>query len=118
MAGDAAERMSDRLRADLKAAMRARDTVATATIRMLLGAIDNAQAVPVDPVRRPSAMNKFGESAIEVPRLELSPDDVQAVLRGEIERRRSMAEEIRGFGRSGEADRAIAEAEIIRRYLG
>ncbi len=117
MTGDAAEQMSDRLRADLKDAMRARDIVATKAIRALLGAIDNAQAVPVAQGHQPWVRNKFGESAIEVPRLTLSSGDVQALFLREIESRQAVAEQVRLYGRDEEADRAEAEGEIIRRYL-
>ena len=39
------------LRDDLKAALKARDRVATAALRSTLAAIDNAEAVPADLYR-------------------------------------------------------------------
>lgn len=117
VAGNAADRMSDRLRADLRIAMRAREAVTVSVIRALLAAIDNAQAVPIDPTRQPAVLSKFGDEAIEVPRLALSTDDLMALLHREIAHRQTVADEIRPYGREEEADRAIAEAEIIARYL-
>ncbi len=61
--------------------------------------------------------NKFGEDPVEVPRLALSTDDLTVLLQREIEHRRTVAGEIRPYSRDEEADRAIAEAEIISRYL-
>lgn len=118
MADDAAQQMSDRLRADLKEAMRARDIVATKAIRALLGAIDNAQAVPVDQGYQPWVRNKFGEGSVEVPRVVLSAEELQALLLQEIESRRAVAEQVRDYGRADQADLADAETAIIRRYLG
>ncbi len=108
--------MSERLRVDLKVAMRARYVLAVIAIRALLAAIDNAQAVPVGQERKPWVRNRFGEDAVEVPRLRLSPDDLASLLGREIENRRRVAAEVRPFGRDEEADRALAEAEVIQRY--
>jgi uncharacterized protein YqeY len=118
MMDDAAETLRIQLRADLKLAMQARNGVATRVLRLLVAAIDNAQAVPVDPDDRSGGLNRFGDGAVEVARTSLSEADVQALLMGEIDARETAAETFRGLGRGEQADLLYAEAEIVRRYLG
>ena len=75
-----------RLRAALVEARRSRDTVATSTVRTVLAALDNAEAVPVDSVRAAGAVEDsargVGES--DAPRRVLSDADEPAILEAEI----------------------------------
>lgn len=87
-----------RLRTDLNTAMKARDQVTVSTLRMVLSA---AQVASVT-----------GDEAVE-----LSDDQVVAVLRSELKRRAEAAELYDGAGRVEQAASERAEAEVIERYL-
>jgi uncharacterized protein len=87
-----------RLHADLNAAMKARDEVTTATLRMALTAITNAEVA--------------GKQARE-----LSDDEVVTVLGHEAKKRREAAEAYDAAGRAELAGRERAEGEVIDRYL-
>ncbi|SDC41500.1 hypothetical protein SAMN05660690_1343 [Geodermatophilus telluris] len=90
--------LKDRLRADLTSAMKSRDELRTATLRMVLAAV--------------SAEEVAGKEARE-----LSDDEVLAVLRREAKRRREAAEAFGGAGRAEQADRERAEGEVVAGYL-
>jgi uncharacterized protein len=90
--------LKERLRADLTASMRDRDEVRTATIRMVLTAITNAEVA--------------GAAARD-----LSDDEIIGVLSKEAKKRREAAEAFRDGGRRDSAEREDAEAEIIAEYL-
>jgi uncharacterized protein YqeY len=87
-----------RLRSDLTAAIKARDELRTATIRMVLSAITNEEV--------------SGSSARE-----LSDAEVEKVLAREAKKRREAAEAFAGAGRTELADRERAEGGIIDEYL-
>lgn len=87
-----------RIRADLTAAMKARDTAVTGTLRMVLAAITTAEVA--------------GSTAKE-----LDHDEVVAVLGKEVKKRHESVEIYRGAGRDELADKEAAEAEIIEKYL-
>jgi uncharacterized protein len=90
--------LKERLRADLTTAMKARDELRTATLRMVLTAV--------------SAEEVAGKEARE-----LSDDEVQAVLRREAKKRREAAEAFEQGGRAASAARERAEGEVIAAYL-
>ncbi|MFP5370712.1 MAG: GatB/YqeY domain-containing protein [Actinomycetes bacterium] len=90
--------MKQRLRADLTTAMKARDELRTATLRMVLTAV--------------SAEEVSGREARE-----LTDDEVQAVLRREAKKRREAAEAFAGAGRAEQAARERAEGEVLADYL-
>ncbi|TVR21464.1 MAG: GatB/YqeY domain-containing protein [Ilumatobacter sp.] len=90
--------LKDKIRDDLTAAMRDRDTVATSTLRMVLAAITNAEVA--------------GDSAVA-----LDDDAVVAVLAGEAKRRNEAAEIYESNDRPEAAASERAEAAIIARYL-
>jgi uncharacterized protein YqeY len=94
---DAGE-LKARIRADLTAAMKARDTLTTGTLRMALAAITNAEVA--------------GEVAKE-----LTDDEVVAVLGKEVKKRHESIEIYRSAGRDELADKESAEAEVLERYL-
>jgi Uncharacterized conserved protein len=87
-----------RLQADLNAAMKARDELTTATLRMALTAVTNEEVA--------------GKAARE-----LSDDEVLRVLTREAKKRREAAEAFDGAGRAGLADRERAEGTVLDRYL-
>jgi hypothetical protein len=90
--------LKEQLRADLTTAMKARDELRTATVRMVLTAV--------------SAEEVSGKEARE-----LSDDEVQAVLRREAKKRREAAEAFAGAGRAAQAERERAEGEVLADYL-
>jgi uncharacterized protein YqeY len=90
--------LKDRLRADLTTAMKARDELRTATLRMVLTAV--------------SAEEVSGKEARE-----LTDDDVLGVLRREAKKRREAAEAFGSAGRAEQAARELAEGEVLADYL-
>ena len=90
--------LKDRLRGDLTAAMKARDTVRTRTLRMALTSV--AQAEVAGPAAR-----------------ELSDDEVIAVLTREAKRRREAAGAFAAAGREEQAAAERAEGAVLDAYL-
>ena len=90
--------IKQRLQADLTTAMKARDEVATSTIRMLRSAITNAEVA--------------GDAAIE-----LTDDQAIAVLQSEAKKRVESAEVYEQNGRAESAAKERAELAVIERYL-
>ena len=90
--------LKERLRTDLTAAMKGRDELRTATLRMVLAAV--------------SAEEVAGKEARE-----LSDDEVQAVVRREAKKRREAAEAFASAGREEQAAREQAEGEVLAGYL-
>jgi uncharacterized protein YqeY len=87
-----------RLRDDLNTAMKARDELTTATLRMALTAITNEEVA--------------GKSARE-----LDDDEVLRVLVREAKKRREAAEAFAAAGRDELAERERAEGTVLDRYL-
>ena len=90
--------LKERLRADLTGAMKSRDELRTATLRMVLTAV--------------SAEEVSGAQARQ-----LSDDEVQAVLRREAKKRREAAEAFAAAGREEQAARERAEGNVLAGYL-
>ena len=90
--------LKDRLRADLTTAMKSRDELRTATLRMVLAAV--------------SAEEVAGKEARA-----LTDEEVQAVLRREAKKRREAAEAFAGAGRAEQAERERAEGDVLAGYL-
>ena len=90
--------LKERLRQDLNAAMKARDNVTTATIRMTLTAITQEEVA--------------GAAARE-----LSDDEVVRVITREGRKRREAAEAYDSAGRTDLAERERAEGQVLQRYL-
>src|SRR5439155_18435691 len=87
-----------RLQGDLSAAMKSRDELTTATLRMALTAITNEEVA--------------GKTARE-----LSDDDVLKLLLREAKKRREAAEAFDAAGRAELAERERAEGTVLDRYL-
>ena len=90
--------LKDRLRSDLNTAMKARDELTTATLRMALTAVSTEEVA--------------GKAARE-----LSDDEVLKILGREAKKRREAAEAFDGAGRSELAERERAEGTVLDRYL-
>ena len=91
-------RLEDQLQHDLTAAMKARDEVATSTLRMVRAALMNAAVA--------------GAEAIE-----LADEQVIDVLRSEAKKRTEAAEVYAAAGRTESASKELAERAVIERYL-
>lgn len=83
---------------DLTTAIKARDQLRSATLRLTLSAIG------------------YEETAGDTHR-ELSDDDVRKIITREVKKRRDAAEAFAGAGRAESADRERAEAEVLTGYL-
>ena len=90
--------LKERLRADLNAAMRARDQVRMRTLRMALSSITTEEVA--------------GASARQ-----LSDDEVMKVLTREARKRREAAEAFGAAGRDDQAAAERAEGEVLAGYL-
>lgn len=90
--------LKERLQADLTAAMKARDELRAATLRMAL------TAIRVEEVSGKSARV-------------LEDAEVVGVLTREAKKRREAAEAFDGGGRPDRADRERAEGEVLAGYL-
>jgi uncharacterized protein YqeY len=90
--------LKDRLRSDLTGSIKARDTLRSSTLRMVLSAITHAEVA--------------GKESRE-----LSDDDVVGVLSTEAKKRREAATAFADAGRTELADKETAEAAVIADYL-
>jgi hypothetical protein len=90
--------LKERLQADLRTAMKQRDEVTTATLRMALSAV--------------TAEEVSGRAART-----LSDAEVERVLAKEIKKRGEAAEAFAGGGRPESAARERAEAAVLQAYL-
>ncbi|HWH30694.1 MAG TPA: GatB/YqeY domain-containing protein [Mycobacteriales bacterium] len=90
--------LKDRLQADLTAAMKARNELTTATLRMLLTAVGTEQVA--------------GKAARE-----LSDEEVLKVVAREAKKRREAATAFRDAGRADRAERELAEEQVLAAYL-
>jgi len=86
------------LQADMRAAMKARDELATSTLRMALSAIRNAEVAGAEA-------------------RELTDDQVIGVLTKEAKKRREAADAFAAAGRAESAEKERAEGEVLARYL-
>jgi uncharacterized protein YqeY len=90
--------LKDRLTGDMRAAMKAREEATTATLRMALAAVRNAEVA--------------GDTARE-----LSDDEVLAVLAKEAKKRREAAEAYAQAGRDDLVAQEQGEYEVLAAYL-
>ncbi|HEY5880377.1 MAG TPA: GatB/YqeY domain-containing protein [Nakamurella sp.] len=90
--------LKERLRADLTTAMKARDTLTTATLRLALAAITNAEVAGTEAKA-------------------LSDAEIIAVLNKEVRKRGEAAEAFAGAGRAEQAAKERAEADVLSGYL-
>lgn len=90
--------LKDRLHSDLNVAMKARDEVVTATLRMVLTAVTNEEVA--------------GKAARQ-----LSDDEVLKVINREAKKRREAAEAYDAANRTELADRERAEEQVLQGYL-
>lgn len=90
--------LADQLRADLTAAMKRRDDVATSALRMVLAGVKEASVA--------------GKEAKD-----LTDDEILKVINKEVKRRDEAAEAFRNAERPDRADREQAERDVLAAYL-
>jgi len=90
--------LKETIKADLTTAMKSGDETGRSTLRMALSAITNAEVA--------------GDQAVE-----LSDDQVVAVLQAEAKKRSEAAEIYSGAGRADAAQKELAELAVLERYL-
>ena len=90
--------LKEQLQADLTDAMRSKDDVRRATLRMVLTAVKDEEV--------------SGAAARE-----LTDDEVLKVLSREAKKRREAAEAFRSGGAQERADREVAEGAVLETYL-
>ena len=90
--------LADQIRSDMTAAMKRRDEVATATLRMAMAAIAEASVA--------------GKEART-----LDDDEVTRLLNREVKKREEAATAYRDAGRADRADRELAERDVLAAYL-
>ena len=96
------------MRADLLAAMKAKDEVRLKVLRATLAALGNAEAVDVASAPK---------GATEVPRHELTDDDVRSVIEAERAELEAAAVELAANDRQGEADQLRRRRKMLDRYI-
>jgi len=116
-APDAAATLKARLRDDLKTAMRTRNALDIAVLRVIIAALDNAQAVPLPEGRQRYVVREFGDGSAEAPRLRLAEEDVRNLLIQEVRDREDAAAQFEDLGRADRAAALRLEAAIVSRYL-
>ncbi len=116
--------MRSTLRHDLAIALKARDRVAVTALRSALSAIDNAEAVPTDQSLDTTVGTEHvagaaaGLGAAEAERRDLTESAVRSIIETEARDRTAAAEEYERLGRTDQAARLRAEAEVLSKYLG
>lgn len=90
--------LADQMQQDLTAAMKARDQVRVATLRMAIAAVKEAAVA--------------GKEARE-----LTDQDVEQVLRTQVKRRDEAAEAFQAAGRDEQAQQELDERAILSAYL-
>src|SRR5829696_4737572 len=122
-----------RMRRGLFDAMKARDQQAVAALRSTLARIDNAEAVDADALDAEAldaepalysgeghpavAGSVLGVGAADVDRRVLTPEEMAALVRDDVEEREIAAEVLVRVGRPDQAERLRAQAKLLTGYL-
>ncbi|MCB0077498.1 MAG: GatB/YqeY domain-containing protein [Anaerolineales bacterium] len=126
-----------RMREDLKAAMKARDRVTMTTLRTLIAALDNAEALPMDDetmvratletlermsreradIERDSHWVGALGLSNDLPRQTLTDADEQRILQREAAERRAARNDYQRLGRDDQVAQLDRELEIVEGYL-
>lgn len=130
---EATEDIRVRMRRGLVDAMKARDQQAVAALRSTLARIDNAEAVDADAVDddglddepalysgegHPAvAGSVLGVGAADVDRRVLTPEEMAAIVRDDVEEREIAAEVLVRVGRPDQAERLRAQNKLLTTYL-
>src|SRR5215217_288003 len=135
---EATEDIRARMRRGLVDAMKARDQQAVAALRSTLARIDNAEAVDAEAGDAEAgdadalddepalysgeghpavAGSVLGVGAADVDRRVLTPEEMAAIVRDDVEEREIAAEVLVRVGRPDQAERLRAQAKLLTTYL-
>jgi uncharacterized protein len=107
----------ERLRAGLRAAIKARDRVTVSALRSALAAIENAEAVEVPGQRGLAIEESPGLGGAEVQRRVLTEADITRIIHAEIADREAAAHTYASAGRAERADLLLSEIGVLRGYV-
>ncbi|MBL8098430.1 MAG: GatB/YqeY domain-containing protein [Anaerolineales bacterium] len=102
----------EQLKHGLKAAMKARQNEVVSVLRSALSAIDNAEAVPLD-----DSMVAVVGRLNEVPRKELSEEDMRAIVQAEADALKTSIAGYQSIGKLEEAEGLQTQWEALSQYL-
>ena len=107
--------LPSRLATALTSALRTRDAEEVSALRGAIAAISNAEAV-TSPQRNATEV-VLGVGPSEVPRRELTDEEIVAIVREEITERRSAAAVLERHGHDERAARLVREAGVLEKHL-
>ncbi|MEZ4867284.1 MAG: hypothetical protein R3C14_38525 [Caldilineaceae bacterium] len=107
--------LREQMKADLRQAMKARQSATVTTLRSVLAAIDNAEAIPVTEPTLP--VEPVLGKRHEAPRKVLSADDIRQIMAQEMHERLAAGAEYARLGQTEEAARLQTAAALIAGYL-
>lgn len=113
----AADELKSRMQADLRSAMKAGRSSEVKVVRLLIAAIDNAEAPPLSGDDQRAKQHDFQSGSAETSRLSLDSSRLQQVIGQEIDEREQSADDLDRAGRPDAARMLRAEISIIARYL-
>lgn len=116
MTGSEADAFKQRVRADLRVAMKEGQKSETKVPRALLSAIDQAEALPVE--KGPYVQYDFGSGSAEAARRDLDEAALRSVIEREIDERDGARSEFVRLGMTERAEAMSEEAGVLARYLG
>jgi uncharacterized protein len=104
--------LRERLKADLKSALKARQLPVVTVLRSALSEIDNAEAVELD-----ASMVSVVGRLNDVPRKVLTEDQIRDILQVEANEIQGSLVEYQRLGKHEEAKKLHVEWEVLARYL-
>lgn len=112
----------ERLRAELTAARRRRDDLATRALRSAMAAIDNAEATEAPTVGPATTSSHIAGSATglgagDAARAELTGEELRRVVVAEVDERHEAADHLVAVGRPEPAAALRAEAQLLETVL-
>jgi hypothetical protein len=104
--------LPERLRIDLLRARKTGDQFTTTTLQAVIAAIDNASAVPISKKN----ISTIGVGSTEMPRRELSEQDIEEILKHEIAGLQHAIDEFDGI-KNPYVDELNKKITILENYL-
>jgi len=105
----------EQMKTDLRNAMKARDNERVTTLRSVLGAIDNAEAVPI--AATPFPVEPVPDQRTEVPRKVLTGDDIRQIIEREVAERQHASQTYAQVAQQAAAERLQRAAKLLVSYL-
>jgi hypothetical protein len=115
------EEIKTRLSTDLRQALKNKDNIATKTIRSLMSAIDNAEAIAIEtpsimPMAGLIAGATEGLGSTEVMRKELTGQDIQEIIKKEIDEIQNAIDLMKDYKRPETKD-LEKQIDVLKKYL-